>query len=279
MIEDYNMSKFSLRPVRTALLLLLSVALFGDGPVEAQSLPVQPGSIVLDLRGPSRIFIDSRTGCDDEGGGSHSGDADGGGGPVSSPIDINDVMVIPPKRLQLEHDSIIWDDDGNGQSELRVAGLCTETRKVFTNLCGERFGVKAKAVPNATPGHLELYPSTASGGGTFLLDLPLRLEITLTSLDVAGRVFVLDQGYNVKSSGRFSRENLPGGLDLSEPTPLDVDCDGAPEETLPAGSDLFLGIDGDQEAPFCLTEFGASICVAPAKAHATPGGSSGTTAR
>lgn len=273
MIQDFTMSKSksSLHPAKKAL-LLLAAALAGALPAQAQTPPAWSGGIVLEMRGSSLIAINSLLGCGDEGG--IYGDADGGGGPVSSPIDINDVLVIPPKKLYMDYNVDGWEGT---PGEARVAAFCTESRQVFTNLCGERFGVKVKSLPVSSPGKLELLPWSDSEGGTFLLALPLRLELTLTSLDVAGRVLVTTQNHNLQGSGRFSRENLPEGLDVSEPTPIDVDCDGVFDQQLPAGGDLYLGVDDGEEELFCLKEFGASLCLGPAKTYATPGGGSGAT--
>lgn len=274
MIQDFTLSKSksSLHPAKTALLLLF-VALAGAPAAQAQQHPVSPGGIVVEMRGSSLINLDRN--------GSEIGypcNPEGGGGPVASPIDINDLMVIPPRKMHLEHEALTWIND-RGTAKAQVKGFCTETNQVFTNVCGERFRVKAKAVPSSATGNLELFAWTDTGGGTFLLELPLQLEITSTSLDDPDRVFVDLLTLKLKSSGRFSRENLPGGLDLSEPLPIDVDCDGEPEEELPASSGLYLGIDQGREAPFCLTEFGASICLGPAKTYATPGGGTGATAK
>ena len=275
MIQDFTMSKSksSLHSAKTAL-LLLSVALAGASPVKAELAPILPGGLVLELRGSSPVNLDRGGGL----GGYPPCNPEGGGGPVASPIDINDLMVIPPRKIHLEHDLLTWIDD-RGTAKVQVKGFCSETSQVFTNVCGERFQIKAKAVPSSATGNLELFAWTDAGGGTFLLELPLQLEITSTSLDDPDRVFVDLLPLKLKSSGRFSRENLPGGLDLSEPRPIDVDCDGAPEELLPASSGLYLGIDAGQEAPFCLTEFGASICLGPAKTYATPAGGSGNTSK
>ena len=269
MIQDFttSKSKSSLHPAKKAL-LLLSVALAGALPAHAQTPPVWSGGIVLEMRGPSLVLINTLSGCGYAGG---SDDGNAGGGPVSSPIDINDVLVIPPRKVHLDYNFDGWDGT---PGEARVAAFCTESRQVFTNLCGERFGVKVKAVPSATPGQLELLPRSDSEGGTFLLDLPLRLEITLTRLDDPDRVVVTTQNLNLQGSGRFSRENLPGGLDVSEPTPIDVDCDGVFDQLLPAGGGLYLGVDDGEEELFCLKEFGASLCLGPAKTYPNPDGTS-----
>ena len=184
MIQDFTLSKSksSLHPAKKAL-LLLSVALAGALPAQAQTPPVWSGGIVLEMRGPSLVLINTLSGCGYAGG---YDDGNAGGGPVSSPIDINDVLVIPPRKLYLDYNFDGWDGT---PGEARVAAFCTESRQVFTNLCGERFGVKVKAVPSATPGQLELLPGPDSEGGTFLLALPLRLEITLTRLDDPGSGF------------------------------------------------------------------------------------------
>lgn len=273
MIQHFTLSKSSLHPAKTALLLLF-VALAGTPPAHAQQHPVSPGGIVVEMRGSSLINLDRN--------GSEVGyppcNPEGGGGPVASPIDINDLMVIPPRKMHLQHDLLTWIDD-RGTAKVQAKAFCSETNQVFTNVCGERFRVEAKAVPSSATGNLELFAWTDTGGGTFVLELPLRLEITSTSLDDPDRVFVDLLTLQLKSSGRFSRENLPGGQDLNEPQPIDVDCDGTTDELLPASSGLYLGIDQGREAPFCLTEFGASICLGPAKTYATPGGGTGATAK
>ena len=46
------------------------------------------------------------------------------------------------------------------------------------------------------------------------------------------------------------------------------------DQVLPAGGGLYLGVDDGEEELFCLKEFGASLCLGPAKTYTNPDGTS-----
>ncbi len=252
----------------SALLLLLLLAT--GSPLAAEQPPLEAGSLVLELQSPSLVSLDSSLGCETPSGTSDPfGDQRTGGGPVSSPLDINDMIIIPPQRASFQHGRGVF-ASGHSTTSLRLVRLCTQASQVFTNACGQSYSVKARALLQASSGSVELFALTQETG-RFLLDLPLTLELTLTNLENPREVVQTTQYLRVAGSGSFDRYPVQGGQVLTYPTGLDSDCDGIEESLLSANSDLFLGVEAGSNAPFCLDEFGASLCLAPAKVYGKDG--------
>lgn len=265
--------KSSLSRLLSAFPPLLLVLLFAaGGPLLAEQAPLEAGSLVLELQSPSLVSLDASLGCREPlGADDPYGDLRTGGGPVSSPLDINDMIIIPPQRVSFQHGNGVF-SSGHLEAELRLVRLCTQSSQVFTSECGKSFAVAARALPgaSASPGSLELF-ALSQQTGRFLVELPLQLELTLTNLDDPTEVIKTTQSLRLAGSGAFDRNPVQGGQVLTYPTGLDSDCDGVEESLLPPNSDLFLGARKGSSAPFCLDEFGASLCLAPAKVYGKEG--------
>ena len=265
MNKDLNMFEVPFRPAKKVSRFLVSALVFATAwPAAADPPSVVAGSIVLELHGPAWVTLDANLGCEDI-----WGDPKTGGGPVASPLDINDMMVIPPNRMVMtnDHGGLV---NGHTVVAARVVQLCTRSSQVFQNACGERFSVKTRALPS-DDGQIEVFSLTESSG-RFSIVMPVELELTLKSL-TDGHVLVTTRNLELQGSGDFSRLPAQGGVVLTRPTAIDSNCDGVEESVLPAASDLYLGVRAGAASPFCLKDFGGSLCAQPALVYSsTPTG-------
>jgi hypothetical protein len=177
-------------------------------------------------------------------------------------------------RMVLKTSPAVWSYDGSrAQVEATPERFCFDSSAELKLRCGKwTYSVRldAAAASSQASFSLDTDADPAASAGTFVADLTVAVIFRFVKKGSGQAVEVPDQ-LSFLGKGRWSA--FPGPEIFSSPGPLsvDTDCQGGPDQILPATTNLTLAYgdeDGDglaEPAPFCLcgADGSGSVCLEP----------------